>query len=177
MGTGRGIPRNLLNGDRFGYGGGMESWDGDGIVIPGLYPTRCHPYSGMENQLFSHICLDWMYLCWIQTSASSTDEVQLEINSNVEIDRAFIYFSHVEASWMGIIKISSVWTGLEVAGLKIADHEQHYKDKVVEAIVKLRTPVWCRPKALRCLSQLQVVSGTSEVCLPSAGEKAWLPWC
>ncbi|KAI5333125.1 hypothetical protein L3X38_023255 [Prunus dulcis] len=81
-----------------------------------------------------------------------------------------------------------------------------------EAIVKLRTPVWCRQKALRCLSQLEVkvgglhkvsmwdfvqvvvvatrvleirfgnwelrqVSGTSEVCLPSAGKKAWLPWC
>ncbi|KAI5337292.1 hypothetical protein L3X38_016563 [Prunus dulcis] len=72
---------------------------------------------------------------------------------------------------------------------------------MVEAIVKLRTPVWCWPKALRCLSQLQVdfvqvvvvathilgirfgswelrqVSGTLEVCLPSAGEKVWLPWC
>ncbi|KAI5313019.1 hypothetical protein L3X38_042193 [Prunus dulcis] len=88
------------------------------------------------------------------------------------------------------------------------------EDKVVEVIVKLRTPLSCRPKALRCLSQLQVevkvgglhkvpmwdcvqvvlvatrvleirfgswelrqVSGTSEVCLPSAGEKAWLPCC
>ncbi|CAL2276453.1 unnamed protein product [Prunus armeniaca] len=26
------------------------------------------------------------------------------------------------------------------------------EDKVGEAIVKLRTPVWCLPKALRCLS-------------------------
>ncbi|BBH02478.1 Bifunctional inhibitor/lipid-transfer protein/seed storage 2S albumin superfamily protein [Prunus dulcis] len=25
--------------------------------------------------------------------------------------------------------------------------------------------------------ELRQVSGTSEVCLPSAGEKAWLPWC
>ncbi|BBH04977.1 Bifunctional inhibitor/lipid-transfer protein/seed storage 2S albumin superfamily protein, partial [Prunus dulcis] len=24
---------------------------------------------------------------------------------------------------------------------------------------------------------LDGVSGTSEVCLPSAGKKAWLPWC
>ncbi|KAI5335983.1 hypothetical protein L3X38_026117 [Prunus dulcis] len=85
------------------------------------------------------------------------------------------------------------------------------EDRVGEAIVKLQTPVWCRPKALRCLSQevkvgalhkvpmwdfvqvvvvatrvleirfgsweLRQVSGTSEVCLPSAREKAWLPWC
>ncbi|CAL8115977.1 unnamed protein product [Prunus armeniaca] len=28
------------------------------------------------------------------------------------------------------------------------------EDKTGEAVVKLRTPVWCRPKALRCLSQL-----------------------
>ncbi|KAI5341842.1 hypothetical protein L3X38_009717 [Prunus dulcis] len=25
--------------------------------------------------------------------------------------------------------------------------------------------------------ELRQVSGTSEVCLPSAWEKAWLPWC
>ncbi|KAI5338427.1 hypothetical protein L3X38_017698 [Prunus dulcis] len=25
--------------------------------------------------------------------------------------------------------------------------------------------------------ELRQVSGTSEVCLPSAQEKAWLPWC
>ncbi|KAI5317933.1 hypothetical protein L3X38_037640 [Prunus dulcis] len=25
--------------------------------------------------------------------------------------------------------------------------------------------------------ELRQVSGTSEVCLPSAGKKAWLPWC
>ncbi|CAL8155838.1 unnamed protein product [Prunus armeniaca] len=29
-----------------------------------------------------------------------------------------------------------------------------------EAVVKLRAPVWCRPKALRCLSQLRM-SGVS----------------
>ncbi|CAL9004517.1 unnamed protein product [Prunus brigantina] len=34
------------------------------------------------------------------------------------------------------------------------------KTKIREAVVKLRTPVWCRPKALRCLSQLRI-SGVS----------------
>ncbi|CAL2261660.1 unnamed protein product [Prunus armeniaca] len=29
------------------------------------------------------------------------------------------------------------------------------KTKIGEAVVKLRAPVWCRPKALRCLSQLR----------------------
>ncbi|CAL9017379.1 unnamed protein product, partial [Prunus brigantina] len=29
------------------------------------------------------------------------------------------------------------------------------KTKIGEAVVKLRTPVWCRPKALRCLSKLR----------------------
>ncbi|CAL9002472.1 unnamed protein product [Prunus brigantina] len=28
------------------------------------------------------------------------------------------------------------------------------EDKIGKAVVKLQTPVWCRPKALRCLSQL-----------------------
>ncbi|CAL9012304.1 unnamed protein product [Prunus brigantina] len=32
------------------------------------------------------------------------------------------------------------------------------EDKTGEAVVKLRTPVWCRPKALRCLSQLGIVT-------------------
>ncbi|CAL2254915.1 unnamed protein product [Prunus armeniaca] len=64
--------------------------------------------------------LDWMYLCWIQTSAPSTDEIQLKIDTNVEIGRALIYSSHGEACWMGRIEISSFWTGLEVAGLMIA---------------------------------------------------------
>ena len=31
------------------------------------------------------------------------------------------------------------------------------EDNEEEAVVKLRTPVWCLPKALRCLSQLYVV--------------------
>ncbi|CAL8175457.1 unnamed protein product [Prunus armeniaca] len=52
-------------------------------------------------------------------STPSTDEVQLEIDTNVEIDRALIYFSHGEAYWMGKIEISLVWTGLEMAGLMI----------------------------------------------------------
>ncbi|CAL8997920.1 unnamed protein product [Prunus brigantina] len=34
------------------------------------------------------------------------------------------------------------------------------KTKIGEAVVKLRTPVWCRPKAIRCLSQLRM-SGVS----------------
>ncbi|CAL2239458.1 unnamed protein product [Prunus armeniaca] len=29
------------------------------------------------------------------------------------------------------------------------------KTKIGETVVKLRAPVWCRPKALRCLSQLR----------------------
>ncbi|CAL2246445.1 unnamed protein product [Prunus armeniaca] len=62
-----------------------------------------------------------MYLCWIQTSAPSTDEIKLEINTNVEIGRALIYFSHGEACWMGITGISPVCIGLEVAGLTISD--------------------------------------------------------
>ncbi|CAL2238165.1 unnamed protein product [Prunus armeniaca] len=37
------------------------------------------------------------------------------------------------------------------------------EDKTGEAVVKLRTPVWCRPKALRCLSQLGVVTIAKEV--------------
>ncbi|CAL2237911.1 unnamed protein product [Prunus armeniaca] len=52
-------------------------------------------------------------------SAPSTDEVQLEINTNVEIGRASIYFSHGEACWMGRTGISSVWIGFEVVGLTI----------------------------------------------------------
>ncbi|CAL8108458.1 unnamed protein product [Prunus armeniaca] len=62
------------------------------------------------------------------------------------------------------------------------------KTKIGEAVVKLRAPVWCLPKVLRCLSQLRrgsesgsrefrQVLDTSEECLPSAGEKACLPWC
>ncbi|CAL9010051.1 unnamed protein product, partial [Prunus brigantina] len=34
------------------------------------------------------------------------------------------------------------------------------KTKIGEAVVKLQTPVWCQPKALRCLSQLRI-SGAS----------------
>ncbi|CAL8157514.1 unnamed protein product [Prunus armeniaca] len=64
--------------------------------------------------------------------------------------------------------------------------EELAEDKVGEAIVKLQTSVWCRPKALRCLSsaiesfgsrELRQVADTLEECLPSAGEKACLPWC
>ncbi|CAL2230666.1 unnamed protein product [Prunus armeniaca] len=64
------------------------------------------------------------------------------------------------------------------------------KTKIGEAVVKLRTPVWCRPKALRCLSQLGVVTiakfGSSELRqvivpseehLPLAGRKTCPPWC
>ncbi|CAL2252431.1 unnamed protein product [Prunus armeniaca] len=32
-----------------------------------------------------------------------------------------------------------------------------------EAVVKLRTPVWCQPKALRCLSQLRRITFAEEV--------------
>ncbi|CAL9004806.1 unnamed protein product [Prunus brigantina] len=32
------------------------------------------------------------------------------------------------------------------------------EDKTGETVVKLQTPVWCRPKALRCLSQLGIGS-------------------
>ncbi|CAL8175461.1 unnamed protein product [Prunus armeniaca] len=67
-----------------------------------------------------------MYLCWIQTSAPSTDEFQLEIDTNVEIDKALIYSSHGKARWMGRIEISTVWMGLEMAGLIIAYLELHY---------------------------------------------------
>ncbi|CAL8132647.1 unnamed protein product [Prunus armeniaca] len=41
--TTTGIPQNLLNGDEFEDGAGMESRDRDGIVIFGAYPTHCHP--------------------------------------------------------------------------------------------------------------------------------------
>ncbi|CAL2260073.1 unnamed protein product [Prunus armeniaca] len=37
------------------------------------------------------------------------------------------------------------------------------KTKIREAVVKLRAPVWCRPKALRCLSQLRRVTFAEEV--------------
>ncbi|CAL2255003.1 unnamed protein product [Prunus armeniaca] len=37
------------------------------------------------------------------------------------------------------------------------------KTKIGEAVVKLRAPVWCRPKALRCLSQLRRVTFAEEV--------------
>ncbi|CAB4285986.1 unnamed protein product [Prunus armeniaca] len=43
------------------------------------------------------------------------------------------------------------------------------KTKIREAVVKLRVPVWCRPKALRCLSQLRKGLGllTLSAVLPS----------
>lgn len=42
------IPRNLLNGNGFADETGMESEDKNGIVIRGLYPTRCHPAQSLE---------------------------------------------------------------------------------------------------------------------------------
>ncbi|CAB4294431.1 unnamed protein product [Prunus armeniaca] len=45
---------------------------------------------------------------------------------------------------------------LESSGLSSAGAEPA-EDQVGEAVVKLRTSVWCRPKALRCLSQLRGV--------------------
>ena len=38
-----------------GMGTGMESGDGDGIVIPGPYPTRCHPYIGGADIMFDGV--------------------------------------------------------------------------------------------------------------------------
>ncbi|KAI5328702.1 hypothetical protein L3X38_028099 [Prunus dulcis] len=38
---------------------------------------------------------------------------------------------------------------------------------VATRVVEIRFGSW----------ELRQVSGTSEVCLPLAGEKAWLPWC
>ncbi|CAL2256832.1 unnamed protein product [Prunus armeniaca] len=59
-------------------------------------------------------------LYWNCTSVSSTGEVQLEIDTNVEIGRALISSGHEEATWMGRIETSSVWIGLEMARLMIA---------------------------------------------------------
>ncbi|KAI5340765.1 hypothetical protein L3X38_020039 [Prunus dulcis] len=38
---------------------------------------------------------------------------------------------------------------------------------VATRVLEIRFGIW----------ELRQVSGTSEVCLPSAWEKAWLPWC
>ncbi|CAL2229628.1 unnamed protein product [Prunus armeniaca] len=41
--------------------------------------------------------------------------------------------------------------------------EEPTEAKVGEAVIKLLSPVWCRPKALRCLCQLWVVKVAEEV--------------
>ncbi|KAI5343495.1 hypothetical protein L3X38_011371 [Prunus dulcis] len=38
---------------------------------------------------------------------------------------------------------------------------------VATSVLEIRFGIW----------ELRQVSSTSEVCLPSAWEKAWLPWC
>ncbi|KAI5336054.1 hypothetical protein L3X38_026188 [Prunus dulcis] len=57
------------------------------------------------------IGLDWMYMCWIQTSAPSTDEVQLEIDTNVEIGRALIYLAMERL--VGWAKLGFLESGLD----------------------------------------------------------------
>ncbi|CAL8114585.1 unnamed protein product [Prunus armeniaca] len=58
----------------------------------------------------------------------------------------------------------------EKGGLSLAGKESGppmkaslQKTKIREAVVKLRAPVWCRPKALRCSSQLRRVTFAEEV--------------
>ncbi|KAI5316668.1 hypothetical protein L3X38_036375 [Prunus dulcis] len=48
------------------------------------------------------------------------------------------------------VSISEMGKGLRPLVKRVG--EEPAEDKVEEAVVKLRTPVWCRPKALRCLS-------------------------
>ncbi|CAL2239903.1 unnamed protein product [Prunus armeniaca] len=135
---------------------------GEDFVVFSVRPP--HPYSRYLSQVYlvpkvdevpDYDDEDWLFGC----NGNQSKKLKVESSGVAEIPEVWLEALRIESTDV----LPEKWIVFSSGEGEDLRQDKHAEEKVGEAIVKLRTPVWCRAKALQCLSQLRIVTLAEEV--------------